>query len=179
MMYYKEEKTDIYHHSKEYIMEQPLLARDAILPAFSLPGADGMPHSPWDYKQRENLVLLFLQSATTTEGRGVLRTFEQHFQDFREETCTILAITADTVIVNLETQEALHLPFPLLADPTGRVIARYTTWESTQKKVGPCIVLANRYNAVYQQWLAAHESNLPTIEELVESLRYLNSVCTP
>lgn len=41
-------------------MEQPLLEHDSIIPAFSLPGPDGMPHSPWDYKQRENLVLLFL-----------------------------------------------------------------------------------------------------------------------
>ena len=160
-------------------MEQPLLERDSIIPAFSLPGADGMPHSPWDYKQRENLILLFPQSTTTSEGRGLLRTFAQHFQDFREETCAILAITADTVIVNLEAQETLHLPFPLLADPKGGVITRYTTWDSTRRKVSLCIVLANRYNAVYQQWLAERESELPPIEELVESLRYLNSLCTP
>lgn len=160
-------------------MEQLLLARDQIIPAFNLPGADGMPHSPWDYKQRENLVLLLLQSATMSEGRGLLRTFAQYFQEFREETCAILAITADTVILNLEAQEALHLPFPLLADPKGGVIARYTTWESTQRTVGPCIVLANRYNAVYQQWLAERESDLPSIAELLESLRYINSLCTP
>ncbi len=160
-------------------MERSLLERDSILPAFSLPGADGMPHSPWDYKQRENLVLLFTQSATTSEGRGLLRAFAQHFQNFREEDCALLAVTADTVIVNLEAQEALHLPFPLLADPKGGVIARYTTWESTQRKAEPCIVLANRYNAVYQQWLAERESDLPSIKELVESLRYLNGLCTP
>ena len=160
-------------------MERPLLEHGSIIPAFSLPGADGMPHSPWDYKQRENLVLLFLRSATTSEGRGLLRTFAHHFQDFREENCAILAITADTVIINLELQEALHLPFPLLADPKGGTIARYTTWESKNKNVGPSTVLANRYNALYQQWLTEHESDLPPIEEIVESLRYLNSLCTP
>ena len=160
-------------------MKQPLLERDSIIPAFSLPGADGMPHSPWDYKQRENLILLFSQSTTTSEGRGLLRTFAHHFQDFREEDCAILAITADTVIVNLEAQEALHLPFPLLADSRGGVIARYTMWDSTYRKVSPCIVLANRYNAVYQQWRVERESDLPPIEELLESLRYLNSLCTP
>ncbi|GAC1422281.1 MAG: hypothetical protein PVS3B3_07340 [Ktedonobacteraceae bacterium] len=160
-------------------MEQPLLEYDQIMPAFRLPGADGMPHSPWDYKQRENLILLFLQSTTTSEGRGLLRTFAQHFQDFRGEDCAILAITADTVIGNLEIQEALRLPFPLLADPKGEVIARYTAWDPTQRNLMPCIVLANRYNAVDQQWLAEHESDLPSIDKLLESLRYLNSLCTP
>ena len=178
MMYYEER--NLYPYSlKEYTMEQPLLERDSIIPAFSLPGADGMPHSPWDYKQRENLVLLFLQSAVTSEGRGVLRTFAKHFQDFREEACAILAITADTVIANLDAQKALHLPFPLLADPQGSVMMRYTAWDGTQKNASPCIVVANRYNAVYQHWLVEQESDLPSIEELLESLRYLNSLCTP
>lgn len=160
-------------------MEPPLLTSDSIIPAFSLPGADGMPHSPWDYKQRENLLLVFSQSATTTEGRGLFRAFAQHFQDFREELCAILAITSDTVLVNLEAQQALHLPFPVLADPLGKAITQYTTWDNTLKSVGPCIVLANRYNALYQQWHAQHESDLPPIENLLESLRYMNSLCTP
>ena len=160
-------------------MEQPLLEQDSIIPAFSLPGADGMPYGPWDYKQRENLVLLFLRSTATSEERGVLRTFAQHFQDFREENCAILVITANSVIVNLESQEALNLPFPLLADVKGGVIARYTMWDSIDKKVGPCIVLANRYNALYRRWTAEHESDLPSIEEILIALQYLNSLCTP
>ena len=160
-------------------MQHPLLEQDTIIPAFSLPGPDGTPHSPWDYKQRENLLLLFSQSATTSEGRGFLRAFAQHFGDFRAENCAILAVTADTVLANLEAQETLHLPFPLLANPDGGVIMRYTLWDGAQRKVGPCIVLANRYNALYQQWLAQRESGLPSIEELLASLRYLNSLCTP
>src|SRR5690242_12282666 len=91
-----------------------------IIPAFQLPGADGMPHSPWNYKQREHLVLLFTRA--TNEARDLLRIFAQHYSDFREEVCAILAITADPVIANLEAQEALHLPFPLLSDPQGTTI---------------------------------------------------------
>lgn len=43
---------------------KPLLESGQIIPAFTLPGADGMPHSPWDYKQREHLILLFLRLRT-------------------------------------------------------------------------------------------------------------------
>ncbi len=96
-----------------------------IIPAFTLPGADGMPHTPWDYKQREHLLLLFTGSSTTNEARGLLRAFAQRYANFREEECAILAISPDTVIVNLRAQEELHLPFALLADPKGEVIAHY------------------------------------------------------
>ena len=158
---------------------QPSIEVGQIIPTFSLPGADGMPHSPWDYKQRQHLVLLITRNSTTSETRGLLRAFAQHYAAFREEECSILAITPDTVITNLQTQEALNLPFALLADPKGEVISRYTSWEGQALTVYPSIILADRYGALYQQWIAENEASLPTIDELLESLRYLNRLCTP
>jgi peroxiredoxin len=150
-----------------------------IIPAFTLPGADGMPYSPWDYKQRQHLILLFTRSTSTSETHGLLRAFTQAYQALREENCSILAISPDTVIANLHTQEELHLPFPLLADPKGEVISRYTNWDSTTGILSPGIVLADRYNALYRHWTAESEAYLPPIEELLESVRYLNKLCTP
>jgi peroxiredoxin len=155
-----------------------LLEKGQIVPAFSLPGGDGMPHSPWDYKQRENLLLLFTRSSSS-EGRGLLRAFAQQYSDFREENCAILAVIADPVIVNLEAQDALKLPFALLANPQGDVIAKYTHWEPETHTLTPSIVLADRYGAVYMQGSALEEAELPQITELLASLQYLNSVCTP
>ena len=88
-------------------------------------------------------------------------------------------ISADTVRVNLETQEELHLPFPLLADPKGEVIGRYTGWDAEQKVVIPSIVLADRYGTLYRQWVEEREEDLVGIEEILEELRYLNRLCTP
>jgi peroxiredoxin len=158
---------------------QPSIEVGQIIPAFSLPGADGMPHSPWDYKQREHLVLLITSSSITSETRGLLQAFAQHYAAFREEECSILAITPDTVITNLQTQEALNPPFALLADPKGEVISRYIAWEGQAQTVHPSIILADRYGALYQQWIVENEAGLPTIDELLESLRYLNKLCTP
>jgi peroxiredoxin len=157
----------------------PKLQRDEIIPSFTLPGADGMPYSPWTYKQREHLVLLFTRSVANNETRRLLRTFAQEYTTFREEYCAILAITPDTVVANLTAQETLNLPYPLLADPKGGVIARYTYWDNEAKMLVPSIVLADRYNALYQQWIAENEANLPPIEEIVESLQYINKLCTP
>jgi len=88
-------------------------------------------------------------------------------------------ITPDTVITNLQTQEALRLPFALLADPRGEVISRYTSWEGHAEMVCPSIVLADRYNALYQQWIAENEASLPSIDDVLAALRYLNKLCTP
>ncbi|MDQ6662744.1 MAG: peroxiredoxin family protein [Chloroflexota bacterium] len=166
-------------HYPQHLSQPSLPETDQIIPAFTLPGADGMPHSPWTYKQRENLLLLFTRSTTSSETRGLLRAFAQKYRLFREEMCATLAITPDTVIINLQAQEELQLPFPLLADPSGDAIARYTSWKGTLKSLTPSIVLADRYNALYQQWQAENEANLPPIEEILESLRYMNRLCTP
>jgi peroxiredoxin len=158
---------------------QDRLERGTIIPTFTLPGADGMPHSPWTYKQREHLVLLFTRATTSSETRGMLKAFAREYKAFREEACAILAITPAVVFANLQLQEELALPFPLLADPAGQVIARYTNWDAARRDLLPSIVLADRYNALYEQWRAAQEANLPACEELLGSLRYLNNLCTP
>lgn len=123
--------------------------------------------------------MLFPHSTTISETRGLLRTFAQHYPDFREEDCAILAITPDTVIVNLQTQETLHLPFAILADPKGDVISRYSMWDSTTHTSTLSIILADRYGMLYQQWIAENEAELPPIAELLASLQYLNGLCAP
>jgi peroxiredoxin len=150
-----------------------------VIPAFSLPGADGMEHGPWDYKQREHLVLLLLTSAITSGAREMLQEWKRRYREIREEECAILALTTDTVVTHLHVQEELQLPFALLADPQGQVIARYTHWESATYIALPSIVLANRYGALYAQWIAPHEAELPSIDVLLEDLQYMNKLCTP
>jgi len=158
---------------------QPHLAVGQIIPAFSLPGADGMPHSPWDYKQHQNLILLFVSSTLSSETRGLLRTYSKVYSAIREEQCSILVISLDKVLDNLLTQSELHLPYPLLADPKGEVFSQYTRRDSMMDYYHPCLVLTDRYHALHQQWIAEREADLPRIDELLDYLPYLNKQCTP
>ena len=157
---------------------RPPLERGQIIPAFSLPGTDGMPHSPWDYKQREHLLLIFCQG-TARKGQDLLQTFAQHYRALREERCALLAITTDPVITNMQISEELHLPFPLLADVNRQIIQRYTHYDSHSTQFRPCIVLADRYNALYERWIELNEMVLPDPTEILASLQYLNNLCTP
>ena len=160
-------------------MQHPHFEKDAIIPAFILPGTDGMPHSPWDYKQRENLLLVITRSVTTHESRELLRFFAQHTSALREEMCAILALSPDTVITNLEAQENLHLPFPLLADPIGKVISYYVSYDTVHRTLTPSMILTNRYNAFYQQWTLEREGEAAPIVEIIDALHYLNNLCVP
>lgn len=158
---------------------QPFLRMGEVIPAFSLPGADGMPHSPWDYKQREHLILILLAKATSSEAHGILREFKRRYRDLREEECAVLVLTTETVMTHLRVQEELQLPFALLADPQGEAMARYTYRDSATGRPLSSIVLANRYGAFYAQWIAEHEAELPSIDVLLEDLQYMNKLCTP
>lgn len=157
----------------------PVLETGQIIPAFTLPGADGMPHSPWDYKQRDHLLLLFMPGIAASEVRTLLRTYAQHYTKFREEECALLAITPDPVFSNLQAQEELRLPFSLLSDAQGKVIARYTQWDADAHTLSPCIVQADRYSALYQRWITNSITELPAIQDLLDNLQYLNKLCTP
>ena len=158
---------------------RPLLQSRQMIPLFELPGPDGMLHGPWDYKQREHLLLLFTRSVATTETRDLLRAFAEAYKSLREEQCAVLVVTPDPVIVNLRGQEDLSLPFALLADPTGHVIARYTQWERASRALHPSLLLVDRYGELYQQWTVAEEAALPPLAALLRSLAYLNRLCTP
>lgn len=157
----------------------PILERGQIIPTFTLPGTDGMPHSPWDYKQREHLLLLFINTTTTSEAHDLLRSYAQQYAEFREEQCSLLVISSDTVLSNLQTQEELRLPFALVSDALGNTIKRYTQWAQATHTFLPAVVLADRYNALYEQKIAASTTELPAIQETLESLGYLNHICAP
>lgn len=157
----------------------PVLQPGQLLPAFTLPGADGMPYSPWQYKQRQHLLLLLLSHPEHAPVQSLLKTYTHHYGDFREEQCAILAITPAPVIVNLKLHETLHLPFPLLSDTTGQAISQYTHWNASMRSLTPIILLADRYSELQEQWIATTEAQLPATTKLLETLRYLNKLCTP
>ena len=163
-------------------MFRALIETGEMIPAFTLPGSDGMPYSPWMYQQQEHLLLLILLTTSSSEARGLLKAFAREYRSFREEECALLVISADTVVGNLQAQEELQVPFPLLADPKGEVIGRYTGyagWDAENGAVMPSIVLADRYGALFRQWVKEKEEDLVGIEEILETLRYMNRLCTP
>nr|BBH95228.1 hypothetical protein KTA_34270 [Thermogemmatispora argillosa] len=158
---------------------QAKLEAREMLPAFALPDAYGVLRGPQDYKQRHHLLLLLVRSVELPATRAFLRQFAEAEPALREEQCRLLAISPNQIAQNAEAQVGLRLPFPLLADPEGRVIARLTQWDAAQHTLHPSLLLADRYGELYQQWVGLHEQELPPFSELLACLRYLNCLCCP
>ncbi|WP_069803647.1 peroxiredoxin family protein [Thermogemmatispora onikobensis] len=150
-----------------------------MLPSFALPDPAGVLRGPHDYKQRDHLLLLIVRSVELPGTRAFLKQFTEAEPALREEQCSLLAISPDHRARNAEVQASLRLPFPLLADPEGHVIARLTQWEAPRRALNPSLLLADRYGELYQQWVSADEHALPPLSELLSCLRYLNRLCCP
>ncbi len=150
-----------------------------MLPAFALPDPHGVLRGPHNYKQRNHLLLLIVRSVELPATRAFLRQFAEVEPTLREEQCSLLAISPNQMAQNAEAQASLGLPFPLLADPEGRVIARLTQWDAGPRVLHPSLLLADRYGELYQQWVGTYEQELPPFSELLACLRYLNRLCCP
>ena len=55
----------------------------------------------------------------------------------------------------------------------------YAGWDAENRVVMPSIVLADRYGALFRQWVEEKEESLVGIEEILETLRYMNRLCRP
>jgi hypothetical protein len=52
-------------------------------------------------------------------------------------------------------------------------------WDGANSVVLPSIVLADRYGALFRQWVEGKEEDLVGVEEILETLRHMNRLCRP
>jgi len=99
--------------------------RDAVAPAFVLPGLSGTPVHLSDHRGR--VVLLNFWATWCPPCRAEMPSMEKLYQAYRDRGLVILAISGDragTQVVESFVQE-LGLTFPILLDPEGNIFAQY------------------------------------------------------
>jgi peroxiredoxin len=143
------------------------LRRGDLIPGFALesvnrPGRIG----PWDYKQRSNLVVLVLHGASCERCRRRLASTADLYGEIRAADAEVLAVVED----RHGAAAALDAPFPVLADGAGAVRSRYL-------EGGVGLFLVDRYNALFNSWLAPDADALPGAAELREWLTFLAVQC--
>jgi len=151
-------------------------ALNAVIPTFTLPASMGSNISTWQYKQRQNLVLVFYRG-DRPGAAAYLQTLAERYQTLRDEDAEVLAISPEPVAVLRARQNAWGLPFPLLADPDGTVIARFTGWDGERHKLRPALYIADRFGALYARFDASDERDLPGPEDIRTELEFIAIQC--
>jgi len=160
------------------------MERDAILPAevtatprpgeslpfFDLPSTHGEKLSPWRYKGRRNVVLVFANDGNCADCERLLREFAARYFDYAVEEAEVLGIVTLAPAAARELAERLHLPFPLLSDGDGAVHRRYSAGR-------PAVFVADRYGEIYERWGGGAEEPLPAQEDVLDRLRFIEIQC--
>ncbi len=146
------------------------------LPYFELPGSQNGPLSPWRFKGRRNLVLVFTGDDECEPCRQLLRGFAQRYRDFVAEEAEVLGVVPVSRSRAQQMAQTLGLPFPLLADEDGSVRLRYGA-QGGGDLVG-VVYVADRFGELHERWLVEPgQPSLPVADEALARLRFLEIQC--
>jgi peroxiredoxin len=76
-----------------------------------------------------------------------------------------------------ELSARLGLPYPLLSDPEGRAIERYTYWGEEGDEPLPSLFVIDRYGTLHYQCITQEVTELPEGEEILSWLNFIQSQC--
>ena len=155
----------------------PRLGIHELVPLFTLPSTQGGGVKLWDYKMRKNLVILFYHGSDCTPCREMLTMFAENYDELAGLETGVLAISSDSLGRGEELSAECGLPYPLLSDPEGSVIGKYTYWDADRAAALPSIFVTDRYGTLYYQFISDEATALPPLEEILSWLEFIQSQC--
>ncbi len=147
------------------------IQRDRPAPAFRLPSSLGRPVALSDYRERGNLVLIFLPGLDAG-SRAALQNFAADMQEYEHWAARVLVIISGPGAESA-LEEAMAYPFPVLADPEGTVRKAYTALRPDLALEEPMVFVLDRYGGPYAA-LAPSDLNDPALRQ--EILRWLTFI---
>jgi hypothetical protein len=155
-------------------MNEVLLARQ-LIPPVTARTADGAIVRAWDFKQKRNLVIVFLH-ADCARCDAWLEQLAAIATDLAEPEAVGLILYAET-----PPRAARDLQAPMVgaADVTGRsqraFLGRDAFGPAGLDRVG--VFVTDRYGELYAQWLARDAGELPAPREILSALWQIQVAC--
>jgi peroxiredoxin len=150
-----------------------------VAPSFNLFNAKGNPVKLWDYKQRNGLVLYFLNG----DELEVLHRLEGEAKTYRNHKVELL------VLAGLEASQLNDLvsrtgaTFPVLADRGAVVREKYLDLVSpdgfAKEHMPLAVFILDLYGAISHFQIATTPEGLPETAEIEPILEYLSYLCKP
>lgn len=149
-----------------------LTRRGDLLPDIALPLLDGRLIRLADYRGRSNLVIVLVGHG---EDRNVLRLLDEmaaKHSEFAAEESAVLAIVSKDGALKAESR----WPFMVLADDEGRAHRLFDAVD-THGRLSPAVFVADRYGEIYATYRSEEGHGLPSTEEILRWLFFINSQC--
>ena len=102
-----------------------MLARGELAPEFDIPDSDGHTVRLADYRGRQRVVLYFFPACFTPGCDIEAGRFRDELAKFEGKHAQVIGVSHDDALTARKYREHFRLPFPLLPDPSGRVIGLY------------------------------------------------------
>src|SRR5690348_6736490 len=141
---------------------------------FQLFTADGRQIRPSDFRAHANLVLIFAGVPTT--AMNVLEEIAQHKHELQAEEAQVIAIVQATAAVAAELASTFKVQIPLLVDADGSVHRGFGA-AAHDGVPAPAIYITDRYGEVFAAFRTAIGQRLPTFDEILSWLSFVNSQC--
>lgn len=147
-----------------------------LIPPLTARTPAGQTIRAWDFKQKKNLVILFLD-ATHPESEEFIERLVARAAEIAEEEAVALVVFSG----NLPATLPAHLPAEIIVatDMSGRAARAYLGEDAFgvlgQQRLGAFV--ADRYGELYAQWVVSAGGALPGIREILSYLRQIELAC--
>ncbi|RMF58028.1 MAG: hypothetical protein D6743_18205 [Calditrichaeota bacterium] len=145
-----------------------------LAPHFKLDTLRGASVDLWDFRQRKNLVLVFVAEPKTLCDLG--QAFSSEARAYREEAAEILFICRGSTEELVAAAGACTAPFPVLHDRSGAVFRAYLGAEARGRK-HPAVFVLDRYGEVIRRWDGMTPAHLPDHDEILSTLDWVQRFC--
>jgi peroxiredoxin len=141
---------------------------------FALPLPDGREIQLSDYRGRSNLVLILLNDGSRTGD--LLSELASQYAKFRNEDAEVLAIAWLSPNQGADVQKQMNLAYPILADENG-LLHRELGAIDAHSRTCAALYITDRFAEVFAAFRTRDGQNLPTTEEILKWLEFINHQC--
>lgn len=135
--------------------------------------SDGKPLRVSDYRQKQNLVILFIDDAGSGLLSRLVSTLSERYAEFKAEEAEILVVVGQRDCLQPWLQ--VELPFPVVtfidSDMNGKAAAILSS------QTGAAVYVLDRYGEVYASYHPDDTTGVPTADDLLEWLRFIELQC--
>jgi peroxiredoxin len=141
---------------------------------FELTSTDGRKISLSDYRGRSNLLLVFADGRS--RSLKFLTGAAKGYDKIQEEQAEVLAVVQGTSGKAARVKDEARAKFPVLVDKDGR-IHRLLGAQDRRGQPEMAVYVTDRFGEVFAAFRESEKQAMPSVQEILEWLEFVNSQC--